>query len=348
MKAKKITREVVLKLTSLVSNISFGLVHIFYLILFLINHAWIMAGINVGSITIYIIGLILILFKKYRIFSTICGLEITIYMTVATMILGYNSGFWICLIGMCILAFVSGYFFRKQAGGAYMRFVACIVFFICYIFLYFYCKNVDSYYHLNPTLERALFIFHSIIVFVFVIAFMFVLTDYVNLLENRITRESETDKLTEIANRNALNNYYEKIKNQIGNYLIAIFDIDDFKKFNDVNGHLCGDFVLKEIAKIAKENSYNDLVSRWGGEEFVVVSLIEGDIDQTINKIDNIRKMISEHKFLYGNKKLHSTITIGVTICDSNKTLDELINLADKKLYKGKKEGKNKTVFEVE
>ena len=345
MKKETISRDKVLTITSASSNIIFAFVHIFYLVLFLITKSWIMAYINIGSIFFYVILFILIKFKKYRAFSLLCGIEITAYMTVASMIVGYNSGFWLCFIGMCILAFVSGYFFRRQKGGAHLRFITSGIFFICYMFVFIYCKNVDSYYHLNIHVQYLLFVFHSIVVFIFCIGFIFMLTEYVTILEDKITSESVTDKLTEIPNRNALSNYFEAIKSQTNRYLIAIFDIDNFKKFNDVNGHLCGDFVLKEIANIAKNNSFNDFVSRWGGEEFVVISLIEGDIDQTINKIDNIRKQIENYEFNYNNKKLHSTVTIGVVKGEIGKTLDELIKLADDNLYNGKESGKNKTVF---
>ena len=176
------------------------------------------------------------------------------------------------------------------------------------------------------------------------ITFLAILTSYTVLLEKRIEKQSTTDRLTNIPNRNGLNDYFVRIGESKDNYMIAIFDIDNFKKFNDKNGHLCGDYVLKEIARIASENSKDDFVSRWGGEEFVVIAKIDESIEKTISKIDRIRETIENYEFNYDNKKLKSTVTIGVAEYDNYASIDDWIKSADEKLYQGKHNGKNKTV----
>ena len=140
-------------------------------------------------------------------------------------------------------------------------------------------------------------------------------------------------------------NYYNRIHGQEANYIVAIFDIDDFKHFNDINGHLCGDYVLYQVAKIANDNSPNDFVSRWGGEEFVIISKIEDDIESTLKKLDRIRENINKHNFIYNNKRLKTTITIGAALFDNDESLEFWIKRADNKLYEGKQSGKNKTVY---
>jgi diguanylate cyclase (GGDEF)-like protein len=126
------------------------------------------------------------------------------------------------------------------------------------------------------------------------------------------------------------------------NYYLSIFDIDDFKVVNDEYGHICGDHMLVEIAEIAKNNSTEDFVSRFGGEEFIVITKID---DEAIKKIEDIRKKIEEHVFKFNGIDLHATITIGVAKYDEGMSIDEWIIQADKRLYDGKTSGKNKVVF---
>ena len=101
---------------------------------------------------------------------------------------------------------------------------------------------------------------------------------------------------------------------------------------------------MKQIANIAVNNSKDDFVSRWGGEEFVVIAKIDESIEKTISKIDRIRETIENYEFNYDNKKLKSTVTIGVAEYDNYASIDDWIKTADEKLYQGKHNGKNKTV----
>ena len=212
---------------------------------------------------------------------------------------------------------------------------------VLFVFCYIWDKFNEPIIVLPDIASTILFIFHIIIVFSFSTGFLWVLVNYTVKLDKKVRDESETDKLTNIPNRKGLENYFNKINGQENNYLLAFFDIDNFKVFNDINGHICGDYVLKEIARIAKENSIDDYVSRWGGEEFVVISKIEENLEETYQKIDNIRSSVEQFEFKYGRKKLKSTITIGIASFEEGFTLDKWINKADKKLYYGKHHGKN-------
>ena len=344
MDNEKTTYYRIINVVGLISNIVFFLVHIAYLIIFLISKAYIMVYINLGSSILYLLLFVLFFKKKYQLYVLICGFEIPTYMFVATIFCGVLSGFQLCLIGLCILAFVAGYFLKDKR--LFVRpLIISILFMIAYMFLYFYSKYNSPYYILSDTINSILYISHSLIVFVFCISFMYIMTAYVYQLEKKIRKESNTDKLTQISNRKALYEYFELLGNQRSNYVIAIFDIDNFKTFNDDNGHLCGDYVLQEIAQIAKENSLDDFVSRWGGEEFVIISKIDNNIEDTIKKIDSIRNKINDFEFKYNNKTLHSTITIGVASYQNEASLDDWIKTADSKLYEGKNSGKNKTIY---
>ena len=134
----------------------------------------------------------------------------------------------------------------------------------------------------------------------------------------------------------------ENPKDQV---FLAMLDLNDFKHINDIYGHLCGDEILKELAKIAKDTFINDFVSRYGGEEFIIILKMNGDINNAFEMTDSFRKIIEEHEFIFNNEIIRLTITSGFEAYKDNDTIENWIGSADKKLYLGKGKGKNITVM---
>jgi two-component system cell cycle response regulator len=126
---------------------------------------------------------------------------------------------------------------------------------------------------------------------------------------------------------------------------LALLDIDFFKKLNDGWGHLAGDLVLKDVAKIVfKALRTEDLFARYGGEEFGVI-LRETDAERAFLIAERIRRSIEQFQFTYEGERLPVTMSIGVaTLVDKN--LDSpraLVKAADGFLYKAKGNGRNRT-----
>ena len=121
-------------------------------------------------------------------------------------------------------------------------------------------------------------------------------------------------------------------------------DIDNFKKINDQYGHNAGDYILVSIANILREACDDIIVSRWGGEEFLI--LVSGiDEDQVLAGIEKLRKNIESEDFVFEDRHIKVTITSGVAARAKGQSIDNWINDADNKLYTGKNTGKNKVVF---
>lgn len=156
------------------------------------------------------------------------------------------------------------------------------------------------------------------------------------------------DSLTEMYNRRAalqfLNQYVVNAnKSQPETFTLSICDIDFFKSVNDNYGHNCGDAVLKLVSSILNEKCGNDgFVSRWGGEEFLIV--LKMDIDETIEKINLIADAIREAEVNYDGKIVKVTMTFGVTEYIPPENIDYTISRADRLLYIGKDTGRNKVV----
>ncbi len=163
---------------------------------------------------------------------------------------------------------------------------------------------------------------------------------------------SFTDSLTDLFNKRYFDErFFEELQRSERHNLsfsLAMLDIDDFKLFNDTEGHLAGDEILKNIAKIVKESiRVIDIVARFGGEEFAII-MPQTEKDEAFFVTERIRKSVREqlpHTWrVFPNENV--TVTAGVaTYPLDGKDLKDLIRNADKALYKGKQEGKDRTVL---
>ena len=119
-------------------------------------------------------------------------------------------------------------------------------------------------------------------------------------------------------------------------------DIDKFKNFNDTYGHECGDVVLKTVAQVVRTLLRKpDYIARWGGEEFLVV-LPETSLENAELVAERIRAMVAATEFNYNGHIFKVTITLGVALFDSRLGIEHSINLADRALYRGKENGRNR------
>ncbi|MCM8831048.1 MAG: GGDEF domain-containing protein [Candidatus Omnitrophica bacterium] len=139
---------------------------------------------------------------------------------------------------------------------------------------------------------------------------------------------------------------FERAKKFNLNLSIMLIDIDHFKKINDTYGHLVGDVVLKEVARIIKNNIRQiDLVARYGGEEFAVI-LPETEKLGAIMVAQRLCSSVSGAKIFAFDEVLSATVSIGVGSFPQNTIYsDVLIETVDKALYKAKTSGRNKVCW---
>ena len=172
----------------------------------------------------------------------------------------------------------------------------------------------------------------------------------INFMYSRTRYLSLTDALTGLYNRRHFDNTVERefmrSKRYGGDLSLAIIDIDFFKKVNDTYGHLCGDYVLKEVAYLIMDNfRKTDFVFRYGGEEFVVI-LTETDIKSSQIPLERLRKKIEEYPFVFNGQPLNVTISTGVS-SNNAEDMETFLDNADKALYRAKQAGRNRIeIFE--
>jgi len=161
------------------------------------------------------------------------------------------------------------------------------------------------------------------------------------------------DPLTGAYNRREGYRWLQKILQRAAaeqrNVCIMVLDLDNFKKINDTYGHEVGDIALKEVVKAVKKSirSEDDLIIRWGGEEFLVV-IDNIPFEKAYEVAERIRRNVEKNEIQINDKVLKVTVSIGVACTEKEKNyvLEELFSIADKRLYKAKKTGKNRVVIE--
>ncbi|WP_291573277.1 sensor domain-containing diguanylate cyclase [Clostridium sp. UBA4548] len=162
---------------------------------------------------------------------------------------------------------------------------------------------------------------------------------------NELEAISKTDVLTGIYNRRYIMSKIEEeavaYKDVKRTFSIVIIDIDYFKSINDKYGHNCGDHILVKLSKILKANiRKQDVLSRWGGEEFLML-LPDTNEEEAVLICEFIREKIEGSNFNYEKKRIKLTVTFGVSEYNENLGVDSTINDADKALYEGKNKGRN-------
>jgi diguanylate cyclase (GGDEF)-like protein len=163
-----------------------------------------------------------------------------------------------------------------------------------------------------------------------------------------INEASHTDYLTGLYNRRYFFKFgsilYANANRNNSLILIAMIDIDHFKKINDNYGHDAGDIVLKMIAQILKNKfRKSDIVSRFGGEEFCILAM-NMEKDHVFRIFDNLRKYISQTDINIGYDTIKVSVSIGLCL-DPLVSLDAMINQADKMLYRAKESGRNRVLY---
>lgn len=165
-------------------------------------------------------------------------------------------------------------------------------------------------------------------------------------LVNKLVRE---DQLTGALNRRGLDDALERetARAERANtpLCIALIDIDNFKRINDSHGHQVGDIVLVHLVAIIRETiRTNDLIGRYGGEEFLLL-LPDSRLDEAVAVMSRLQRELAGKPISWGKQQLLVTFSGGIAAHAPDETIEALINRADQALYEAKRVGKDRVMI---
>jgi diguanylate cyclase (GGDEF)-like protein len=144
----------------------------------------------------------------------------------------------------------------------------------------------------------------------------------------------------------ALDKEVMRARRHVRDLSFLMLDIDHFKKINDVHGHLAGDYVLKEVARLIQHRIRRDeVLARYGGEEFAII-LPETNLEGARALAEGLRERIEQSRFVFQGEIIRVTISIGGALLEDDKVSTDLIGRADEKLYAAKRAGRNRVIVE--
>lgn len=166
--------------------------------------------------------------------------------------------------------------------------------------------------------------------------------------EEQLALAARADPLTGLMNRRAM---LEQLEYQAARFqrsgtafALILADVDHFKSINDTFGHDAGDQTLIEIAEQLRQNLRSqDLVARWGGEEFLVL-LPDTDLKGGLVVAEDLREGVAAHTITIGDQGLQRTLSLGVAVFGAGQSFNDCIKAADKALYRAKVQGRNRVV----
>lgn len=191
-------------------------------------------------------------------------------------------------------------------------------------------------------------------------AAILLLNSYENLdnTVNRLYDELIHDALTGAFSKSyfdiELNKLLARLRREESRHYIIVFDIDDFKKINDIYGHVCGDFILREMIRtVRKQLRPSDILARFGGDEFLLLvefSPPDMDIHAMMKRImDSIRN----RDFVFNGKTIQVACSFGGAYLDKEVVSDlmsteDVLVLADNALYEAKRAGKDRFILKTD
>ena len=340
-----------IEITVFFLNIFLMLCHVFLMAVYVMAKHNFMIYVNIVSFTVYIC-FTFTCYKKIEKYVGIAALDIWLHMLCAIISFGWTPCFqnW-------SFALIAGYFlpsFGSENQKKYRRRSITLAFAIILSYFVFsvmiHVHNFETMKPLSDLLNRVLFTVNNLISFTAIMMFAIFYTNKTKRKELELSRKADYDELTGLYNRHAVDQISDKIIDEAKYlnrpYNVAIVDIDFFKNVNDTYGHVSGDIVLKELADIFRLYMNKGIIpSRWGGEEFLLITPCDVSYKQFMATLERIRVKVSKTKFsIEGKEKIDLTISIGAAAIDKYDPLEEVISVADKNLYKAKKTGRNKLV----
>lgn len=305
---------------------------------FMICRATFLIWFSIPTAAVYIIGFFLINKDKLTVYVRMVYGWLTLYMSVATICLGYGFGFHLYSMSMIPIIFYTEYMAYRLGTKSINTTVYSALVIVAYLASTGFSAYAKPIYETDLRIAGAFWVFNSLAVLSLVIFYSRLMIKMIITSEKQLSDRANKDRLTGLYNRHYM---MERLKEAYENDFpcgIAMIDIDNFKSINDKYGHSAGDEVLIKVSEAIELTCKNCIVSRWGGEEFLILTNGNSAL------IEQLRQTVEAMTIDFEGQPIKVTLTAGFEPKSKHMTLDKWIVSADEKLYKGKNSGKNRVV----
>lgn len=309
---------------------------------------------HIGGLILSIASLVLFIFAfvcsyYWSSFTSYCALNIYVLAwSIANVIcFGWNIGVQHFIFTLLVFCFFAKYKHEK----AKVIYTLCLL--VLRIYLYYYCRDHAAVVTLTADISNALQIINTFFVFLSLALTAYIFSADSQELEGKLIeynrqlmKQANTDTLTGLYNRRSTMEYLDDLLNNPDNQIsICLCDIDFFKHVNDTYGHDVGDVVLKKISEtFRKELPPDSFISRWGGEEFLLIfPKLNGD--DAVIALENLRQKIKAIVFDGVIETFTVSLTYGLVEYDYHSDMTTILKEADEKLYLGKESGRDRIIF---
>jgi diguanylate cyclase (GGDEF)-like protein len=328
----------------------FGLlVHVMFLGAFIAIGVWPLIVLNVLGVAGYVYAQRLLARGDLDRPLAIGAAEVTVHAVVATIFMGLRAGFFVYIPLLTVLTFLNP---RSRIAAKVMWGLAEAVAFMA---LMAFAEGVHPLVTVGPGTLRGLAVLNGGLL-VSTLGFLaHVTNEAVQAAEGALRRAlarvdelARTDPLTGLLNRRAMSELMDaevaRVERHGRSFALLVADLDEFKGINDRHGHPVGDHALRAIAqRLLGTVRAQDQVARWGGEEFLLL-LPETTMETALEVADRLRRAIAETPLRTGETELHVTGTFGVAVYEQGGSIHDTVRAADRALYAGKAEGKDRVV----
>lgn len=327
-------------------------IHFILIFIFASVGVYSMVVFNIASTICYMLCGILVKKERYILFYYIAFIEICLHSYTATILVGWAPGFPLYILGIMPVIFYMHFSLDESAGineSLLIGLCSLLTFVVCKIISY----RIEPVYSISEKASMYIYIFNAVCTFAVLLFFsVFFLREIQfskSVLEEqnaKLDKIAGIDALTGLYNRRSMDKLLNTAVNSGKTFSIIMCDIDDFKKINDVYGHNSGDEVLRELSSaVVSLLRENDFVCRWGGEEILI--LAGGTpLSGAALVAERIRAHIESMEIVCDDKHIKCTITAGAAESTEAGSIEEIIGLADERLYCGKNSGKNTVISE--
>ncbi len=312
--------------------------HTFFLLLFYYLNINLMVIFNIGSIFIFLASILILPSKRFNTVLVLTHSEVVLHAFFAIYAIGIESGFGYYILLLVVFNFV----FLKL--NAIIKIIRILFFFLLYFCSELFLSDHTPLFLLDASTLNILRYFNIIGFFIIVSPLVYYFVKTTREIEKELFDHATLDPLTHLHNRRSfvsiINHEFSKRSHTPTSMILC--DIDFFKQVNDTYGYKIGDNVLVEITRaIATQLREGDLLSRWGGEEFLILLPATTLADAT-STAERIRMAIEAlHIPVAQSNSIHVTLTLGVVSRHAQENFDAMLSRAETALKKGKNSGRD-------